>query len=301
MYSRPVKKYIFFLIMFLLTASVLSACVKKTAYRTPGNLMQTESLSGNISSESVKDDLKSADIISENAVSENAVSENTVSDNTVSENTVSENTVSENTATENAASDNRVTYAEGFYYESIPDDVAERIRGVSYPEGCSIGLSELRYLKIRYIDFDGKEQTGELICNRKIAEDLIEIFSDLYNAGYQIEKVRLIDEYGGDDDKAVADDNTSCFNYRTVAGTTHLSRHAYGMAVDINPFYNPYVTYEDGAVKVTPPGAEAYADCTASFPHKIDTSDLCCTEFMAHGFKWGGSWNSVKDYQHFQK
>ena len=126
--------------------------------------MQTESLSGNISSESVKDDLKSADIISENAVSENAVSDNTVSDNTVSE-----NTVSENTATENAASDNRVTYAEGFYYESIPDDVAERIRGVSYPEGCSIGLSELRYLKIRYIDFDGKEQTGELICNRKIS------------------------------------------------------------------------------------------------------------------------------------
>ena len=97
-------------------------------------------------------------------------------------------------------------------------------------------------------------------------------------------------------------DNTSCFNYRVVAGSDALSRHALGLAVDINPLYNPYVSYEeDGTQNISPASASAYADRSVHFPYKIDENDLCYKLFIQHGFTWGGHWNNVKDYQHFQK
>ena len=131
---------------------------------------------------------------------------------------------------------------------------------------------------------------------------MLEIFRELYENDYPIEKMLLIDEYGGDDDLAVADNNTSCFNYRVVAGSKKLSRHALGLAIDINPFYNPYVTYPDGVKHSSPPGSEPYADRSVDFPYKIGgKDDLCLQLFDAHGYTWGGRWKSVQDYQHFQK
>ena len=112
----------------------------------------------------------------------------------------------------------------------------------------------------------------------------------------------MIDEYDGDDLASMEDNNTSCFNYRPVEGTSSLSKHALGLAIDINPFYNPYITYnKDGSEKISPANASVYADRTASFPYKIDENDLCYQLFKEHGFTWGGHWNSCKDYQHFQK
>ena len=129
-----------------------------------------------------------------------------------------------------------------------------------------------------------------------------EIFHELYYNEYQIERMVLIDEYDGDDTASMEDNNTSCFNYRVVEGSSSLSKHAYGLAIDVNPFYNPYVTYEkDGTEKVSPVAALGYADRSVNFPYKIDEEDLCCRLFKEHGFIWGGNWNSLKDYQHFQK
>ena len=195
----------------------------------------------------------------------------------------------------------RITLTDGFFYEPIPAAIQEKITGISYPKDALVSLDELRYLNVRYYDFNDQIQTGELICNASIAQDLLEIFSDLYKAGYQIEKIKLIDDYQGDDHLSMLDDNTSCFNYRTVDDTTKLSKHAYGLAIDINPYYNPYVTYENGSSVVSPEGSEPYADRTADFSYKIDANDLCYKLFKAHGFTWGGDWNSCKDYQHFQK
>lgn len=143
---------------------------------------------------------------------------------------------------------------------------------------------------------------GELICNKGIAQDLIEIFYELYCNAYRIEQVHLIDEYGGDDIASMEDNNTSCFNYRPVEGTATLSKHALGLAIDINPLYNPYVAdNKDGGIRVSPETAKAYADRTAAFPYKIDEADICYRLFKEHGFTWGGNWKSLKDYQHFQK
>lgn len=204
----------------------------------------------------------------------------------------------------------RVLLEKGFYYEPLSDNLCRYITGVSYPvltgeeesPAPEITLDELRYVHILHYDFDGAPAEGELICNELIARDLLEIFYELYRNEYRLEKVRLIDEYDGDDIASMEDNNTSCFNYRVVAGSSTLSRHALGLAVDINPLYNPYVGYEqDGSLNISPASASAYADRSAAFPYKIDENDLCYKLFIRHGFTWGGHWNNVKDYQHFQK
>lgn len=210
----------------------------------------------------------------------------------------------------------RVTYKEGFYYEPLSNDLISYITGISYPALPSeasentlnvggqndISYADLRYVHIIHYDFDGNLAEGELICHNFIAEDLLEIFYDLYVSEYQIEKVTLIENYNGDDTASMADNNTSCFNYRVVDGTKSLSKHALGLAIDINPLYNPYIRYDKkGGQTVSPVEGEAYADRTVSFAYKIDPDDLCYRLFAEHGFTWGGNWNSSKDYQHFQK
>ena len=204
-------------------------------------------------------------------------------------------------------SSNRIILTDGFFYEPITPEIEARIRGISYPEDDSdiaITLDELSYVNVLYNDFNGGISRGELICNDSIAQDLVEIFEELYRSGYQFEQIALIDEYGGDDTLSMEHNNTSCFNYRVVDGTDNLSKHAYGLAIDINPFYNPYVVFNKdgtGETYISPTGSEVYADRDKDFPYKIDENDLCYKLFIEHGFTWGGNWNSSKDYQHFQK
>ena len=188
-----------------------------------------------------------------------------------------------------------------FYAQEIPQEVFARMDGVSYVENEDIALGDLRYLRLLYVGFDEQTHVGELIVHESIADTILEIFQTLYENGYQIEKMRLIDDYGGDDHASLLDNNTSAFNYRVVEGSKKLSRHAYGLAIDINPFYNPYVTYPGGVEHISPEGSEPYADREADFPHKIGKDgDLCWQLFSRHGFTWGGDWKSLKDYQHFQ-
>ncbi|MCD7820811.1 MAG: M15 family metallopeptidase [Clostridiales bacterium] len=184
-----------------------------------------------------------------------------------------------------------------FFYEEISDGVFARMEGVSFGADCTTAREDLRYVRVLHTGFDGETHIGELVVNRAIAEDIVEIFQSLYEASYPIEKMLLVDEYGGDDELSMEDNNTSCFNFRAVSGTEHLSQHAYGLAIDVNPLYNPYITssgYE-------PYNAGDYIDRTLDFDYKIDESDLCYQLFTQRGFTWGGSWSSVKDYQHFQK
>ena len=124
---------------------------------------------------------------------------------------------------------------------------------------------------------------------------------ELYDAKYQIEKIKLIDDYDANDDKSMADNNSSAFCYRVVDGTDVLSDHSYGMAVDINPLYNPYVRTEYGDRNILPVNATEYADRTKDFAHKIEKGDICYNAFIKRGFKWGGEWEGTVDYQHFYK
>lgn len=187
-----------------------------------------------------------------------------------------------------------------FYATYLNDEIIDTITGLSYPDtGTSplICYDDLCLLHVTYVDFNNNNQPGELICNKSIAADLLDIFQELYENNYQIESIRLIDEFDADDERSMKANNTSCFNYRTVSGSDKLSNHSFGCAIDINPFYNPYVTKSG----IQPEGSEPYADRTADFPHKITSDDLAYKLFTAHGFTWGGNYKSVKDYQHFEK
>ena len=185
----------------------------------------------------------------------------------------------------------------------ISDAIFSRMDGKSYKKNCTVPRSSLRYLRVLHRNVDGKTQLGEIVCNQAIANDLLEIFRELYKQGYKIERITLIDDYDADDERSMAANNTSCFNFRVVSGTTKLSNHAQGRAIDINPLYNPYIHLNNG--KVEPANGKPYAtNRTASrkipVPF-INTSDLCYRLFIQHGFRWGGAWRTVKDYQHFDK
>lgn len=185
-----------------------------------------------------------------------------------------------------------------FRQSKITDSVFSRIYGNSYGEDCTTPREDLRYLRLLHYDFDGNIRVGELICNKSVSDDMLRIFRELYKAEYPVEKVLLVDDYGADDELSSSDNNTSCFNYRTVAGTSALSRHAAGVAIDINPLYNPYVTQE--GQKCSPANGSPYMDRSKDFAYKIDENDLCYRLFTEAGFVWGGDW-SQPDYMHFSR
>lgn len=202
--------------------------------------------------------------------------------------------------------DDSVFNAEAFLqifaaYE-ISDYTFARMQGKSYGDGCAMPRSQLRYLILPHYDGHGHVRIGEMVCNVAIAADLVDIFRELFKLRYPIERMVLIDVYGGDDEASMRANNTSCFNFRRIAGSKKLSRHALGMAVDINPRYNPYVRTIKGRIVVTPAGSDRYAERSRTdIPYKITTRDAAYKLFRQHGFRWGGSWRTRRDYQHFQK
>ena len=184
----------------------------------------------------------------------------------------------------------------------ITEELFQRMQGRSYKADCTVPREELRYLQVLHRDATGAIRLGELVCNRAIADDLLHIFRQLYEASYPIERMVLIDDYEADDERSMEANNSSAFNFRFIAGTQKLSRHSKGMAVDINPLYNPYTkTLADGKTIVEPAAGKPYLDRQRKYKYKIERGDLCFRLFSKYGFHWGGDWQSVKDYQHFEK
>lgn len=186
-----------------------------------------------------------------------------------------------------------------FSIEEIDDALFDRMYGKSFKEYCTVPREDLRYIRCLHKNAEGDIMIGELVVNYRIAEDIRDIFHELYDASFPIEKMHLVDDYEASDDLSMEDDNTSCFNFRVVAGTDQLSNHAYGLAIDINPYYNVY--YIPSADYVSPASAYQYKDRDADFDYKVEPGDLCYELFTEHGFDWGGWWDYAKDYQHFEK
>ena len=191
---------------------------------------------------------------------------------------------------------------DGFSIDTLSDVVCARMQGRSYPKDCTIKRNELRLVHVLHVDFDGNTTRGEIVCNQAIAQDLVDIFRELYRQHYPIHSIRLIDDFGADDEQSMQANNTSCFCYRVVSGSKKLSMHARGMAIDLNPLQNPYVKRrKDGTLIVQPRTARPYVNRSRAFKYKITHQDLAYQLFRKHGFTWGGDWHSLKDYQHFEK
>jgi len=192
------------------------------------------------------------------------------------------------------------------YFQScsirMNDNVYSRINEKSYADNPNIPLSQLRYIKVLHYNYNGEIQVGELIVNAEIAEDCKNIFKELFQYKYQINSIRLIDDYWTEnaesaDNNSMSANNSSAFCYRVKTGGSSLSNHALGYAVDINPVQNPYVS----GTMVLPSEGEAYVNRDNGHTHMIDHDDICYNIFIKYGFTWGGDWNKPKDYQHFEK
>ena len=208
------------------------------------------------------------------------------------------------TAAENAdvsESASAIIPSEDFYITEITDDIFERIKGKSFKDDCTLPREDLRYIHVLHKDLDGEVHEGEMIVNKHIADDVLDILKALYEADYPIERMRLVDEYDADDELSMEDNNSSSFNFRFISHTTKVSKHGLGLAVDINTLYNPYTKVVDGERIIEPINGEPYLDRNADFPYKINEEDLCYKLFTEHGFEWGGDWTHSKDYQHFEK
>jgi poly-gamma-glutamate synthesis protein (capsule biosynthesis protein) len=170
----------------------------------------------------------------------------------------------------------------------------------SHHAGCPVPLTDLRYLRLAYVGFDDAVHTGEMVVHADHAEDVVEVFGRLYDARWPIFRMRLVDEYAGDDDRSMAANNTSAYNCRRVAGQPTWSDHAFGAAVDVNPLQNPYVT----GASVAPPAGRRFARIDRSADARVPmgairADDVVVRAFASVGWQWGGDWSSSKDYQHF--
>lgn len=181
---------------------------------------------------------------------------------------------------------------------SLPAVLQQQMRTHSWRLGCPVPLAELRLVHVTHLDDQGQVRRGELVVHHRVAAEVLTIFRDLYNAGFPLRSVRLIEHYQGSDDASMAADNTSAFNCREVTGKPGVySRHSWGLAIDVNPLRNPYVK---GAV-VEPAGGRAFVDRATHRPGMITRGDACHRAFVSRGWRWGGAWRSIKDYQHFEK
>jgi len=192
-----------------------------------------------------------------------------------------------------------------YQIQEITPEVKERmLKADSWRQGCPVPLENLRYLRMNHLNFEGKTVSGELIVHKKVADEVVLIFSELYEIGYPVKQMRLVADFAANDWQSIEADNTSAFNCRPMTGKKKKwSKHAYGKAIDINPIENPYIN------------KKGYISHKASWKykkrvHKNDTpadkalllkNDKATKIFEKYGWKWGGDWRTIKDYQHFSK
>lgn len=160
-----------------------------------------------------------------------------------------------------------------------------------------ISYDDLRYLEVLHVGFDGQIYKGELIVNTSVSEEVLKIFREIYDVGFPIEKMKVISEYNNSDDESMKDNNTSAFNFRTITNGTQLSSHAFGLAIDINPKINPYISVNS----IFPENATEFVDRDQFTLGMIKKDEAVYKIFKKYGWSWGGDWNEIKDYQHFEK
>jgi hypothetical protein len=170
--------------------------------------------------------------------------------------------------------------------------------GISWRERCPVGLDGLRLLSVAYWGLDAKIHQGRLIVAASVADEVLQVFRELFAASFVIEKMELASAFLGSDERLMDANITSAFNCRLATGSEgKYSAHSYGSAIDINPRWNPYVKRG----QVLPPAGKAYVDRSAARPGLIREGDVVVRAFVSRGWRWGGRFRSLKDYQHFEK
>ncbi len=188
------------------------------------------------------------------------------------------------------------------YAKPIPEDTWRHMQGKSWHASLNCPRrEELALLRVPYLGYDDRPHSGQMIVARSVSAEVLRVFAEIYRSGqFRIKTMQLIDEFGGDDAKSMAANNTSAFNCRAITGGVQLSEHSFGKAIDINPIQNPFVT----RMITMPTAGSQFSNSTqraVSHPGLIQEGDVVTKAFARIGWKWGGTWGSTKDYQHFSQ
>jgi hypothetical protein len=177
-----------------------------------------------------------------------------------------------------------------------PIGAAIRARmGATWTPACPVRLADLRYVTVSFRGFDGRPHTGELVVHRRAAGQVVSVFARLYRAAFPIEQMRLVTTADLHAHPTGDGNNTAAFVCRAARNQRRWSTHAYGLAVDVNPFQNPYRRGD----LVLPELASSYLDRGWARPGMIRPGDVVTRAFAAVGWTWGGTWRSPTDLMHF--
>ena len=184
----------------------------------------------------------------------------------------------------------------GFHAQvtEVPDDVVARS---TWSPECPVTLDELRYVRVSFWGFDERSHTGELLVNTAVADDIVGVFEKLFDARFPIERMHITPADELDDPPTGDGNDTGAFVCRPSTGQQNWSQHAYGLAIDIDPFQNPYVKDD----LVLPELASAYTDRSWTRPGMIADGDVVTRAFDAIGWGWGGRWHRPVDRMHFSR
>jgi hypothetical protein len=176
----------------------------------------------------------------------------------------------------------------------VPPDVLARS---TWQSTCPVRKEDLSYLRMSFWGFDGHPHTGEMIVNAKVAKPVTDVFDKLFQAKFPLEEMRITEKPELDAPPTGDGNDTSAFVCRPTRGQTNWSAHAYGLAIDVNPFCNPYTKGD----LVLPELASAYLDRKNPRPGMNLAGGVVTKAFGAIGWTWGGTWTSPRDLMHFSQ
>jgi D-alanyl-D-alanine carboxypeptidase len=185
--------------------------------------------------------------------------------------------------------------ADGAFHAAIAPVPATVARRSTWSARCPVALSDLRYVTVGFRGFDGRAHTGELLVHRSVATDVVTVFARLFAAGFPIERMRVTSPAELTAAPTGDGNTTAAFVCRPTRGQTSWSAHAYGKAIDVNPFHNPYRS----GTRVLPELATAYLDRSRDLPGMITADGPVVAAFRSIGWTWGGTWTSPTDLMHF--
>ncbi len=158
-------------------------------------------------------------------------------------------------------------------------------------------IDELSLLTLSYFDFNGISQQGEMVIYSELADEVINIFNKLHRARFPIASMQHIHEYNHCDRCSMEQNNSYAYCFRTISETDRLSWHSFGVAIDINPMQNPCITQQE----IMPKSGKKYRNRKSQLPGMISEGGVVHRAFSEAGWEWGGDWQTLKDYHHFQK
>lgn len=177
----------------------------------------------------------------------------------------------------------------------VPPEVLARS---TWQPACPVPVADLRYVLVQHWGFDGRPHTGEVLVHADGVDVVVAVFEAMFAERFPVEEVRVVraDEL---DAAPTGDGNvTSAFVCRGSVGGGRWSRHAYGLALDVNPFHNPYDRGSGADRLVLPELATAYTDRDRELPGMLTGTSAAVRAAEASGWGWGGRWRSAKDWMH---